>query len=277
MRWKENLSTQLQNCMGATSPTNIVTTYTELPLLTNAEKRASFGDAMFESGIQVTVPAWPCFVNSPNSTTVFDMHVDDAKPGLPFFVFCPVVPMLLDGCALLQLAMVCLAARDCTRNLSKVLQATRREIRQVTKYLDLAPLRFPGFGCMDVMHLYRVSFQDNRAWHSGENHHLRIWIPTQQVYRGMTPLKAFRCMNQHLQGSIVFEWVLDLLASSDAQFLFPTAEHRFESTNNPWCCGVPAIVIAMRCKTVPVTITLHYTAPVYMKQRHWPRKRSLTA
>jgi hypothetical protein len=84
-------------------------------------------------------------------------------------------------------------------------------------------------------------------------------------------------MNQHLQGSIVFEWVLDLLASSDAQFLFPTTEHRFESTNNPWCCGVPAIVIAMRCKTVPVTITLHYTAPVYMKQRHWPRKRSLTA
>ena len=114
------------------------------------------------------------FANSPNSTTVFDTHVDNAKPGLPFFVFCPVVPMLLDGCALLQLAMVCRTARDSTRNLSTVLQAPRREILQVAKYLDLASLRFPGFGRMDVMHLYHVSFKDNRAWHRGEDPYLSI-------------------------------------------------------------------------------------------------------
>ena len=117
-------------------PANIVT-IPSCRFLTNAEKLASFGEAMVECGTQVTVPAEPYFVSSPNSTTVFHKHVDDAKPGLPFFVFCPVVPMLLDGCALLQLAMVCRTARDSTRNLSMVLQATRREILQVAKYLDL--------------------------------------------------------------------------------------------------------------------------------------------
>ena len=230
-------------------PANIVT-IPSCRFLTNAEKLASFGEAMFECGTQVTVPAEPYFVSSPNSTTVFDMHVDGAKPGLPFFVFCPVVPMLLDGCALLQLAMVCRTARDSTRNLSTVLQATRREILQVAKYLDLASLRFPGFGRMDVMHLYHASFKDNRAWHRGEDPYLSIWIPTQQVYRG--PLKAFRCMNQHLQGGIVFEWVLDVLAASDAQFFVSHNRASLRINKQPL---VPAIVIAMRRKTVPVTIT----------------------
>ena len=206
----------------------------------------------------------------------FGMHVDDAKPSLPFFVLCPVAPTLLDGCVLLKLAMVCRNAYDCARGLSTMLQTTRYEILQVVKYLDLAPLKFPGFGSLDVLHLYNISFRDNSKWHSGEDPYLSPWISTQRVNRGMTSLEAFRRMNQHLQGGIAFERVLDVLSASDAHFLFPTAASEFEPTPNPWCCGVPALVIAMRHKTVPVTITLHYTAPVYMNQRHWPRRRALT-
>lgn len=241
-----------------------------------AEKLISFGKAT--RGARHTSCTTSSALRPPHTCVrlFFGMHVDDAKPSLPFFVFCPVAPILLDGCALLKLSMVCPIAYECARNLSTRLQATRREILQVAKYLDLAPLRFPGFGHTDVMRLHKISFNDNSTWQSGEDPYLSIWTPAQQVHKGMTPLKAFRYMNQHLQGGMVFEWVMGVLAEGETQFLCPTAASQFESTKNPWCSGAPAIVITMRHKTMPVTITLHYTAPLYLNQWHWPRRRALT-
>lgn len=68
---------------------------------------------------------------------------------IPFSVLWQKLPLQLCGWALLKPAMVCHASYEEARALIAKLRAAWREIASVARYLQLAPLCFPGFGRRD--------------------------------------------------------------------------------------------------------------------------------
>ena len=167
-------------------------------------------------------------------------------------VICPALLQCLSGPALLKLAGTCRVAHGCMRRETKSIQAAWREIMTAVRYLSMAPLRFPGFESQDILQLHKVSLIENSAWRDVANACLTPWPPARAP-------EAFRYLNKQLTGRATFEQALAVLTTGEARFFFPTSGPDFNKpAENPWLCGSPTLILTMRYKSIPVTISLRY-------------------
>ena len=219
---------------------------------------------------------------------------------LPFAILCAVLPELLDGWVMPQVARLCCAAREATWSVLKHLHQAWLEMMKITEHLNLASalVHFPGFHPTDEL---QIQLRSVRNWdpphhttlcrqatrfmcnsfnyYVGQGNDFSEWATVHDISADLSPMEIMQDMNSHLQECRDFRTLMEVLLAGNADFLYSPSEadSDIEAVIGPAHCRGPGLLIALRHKCLPVVLCVRYTQATYKRKNFTPFLASLMA
>ena len=192
------------------------------------------------------------------------------NPPLPFAVVCLEISKLLDGWSAGTVATTCRTALEVCKPILQQQQDTKRELKDMMRYLERASILFPGFAPADLldMEIYTLP-----AWeppehpqlcrhmvpfmgaHIGPEAAVRMsdWIHRRPFFNGLNALEVLDRMNPHHKIHAPFQQMSGILKRGHADFLYSPAmqDGRYPAR--------PGLIIAFRYEEFPLALCVRYS------------------